>query len=160
MQSRYNTILLYSLQNCNNYKFGVMSIKAHKYLVEKGVKPSLQRLAVMGYLMTHHTHPTVDEIFSALVGQMPTLSRTTVYNTLNALVGCGAVLQLDIDARTKRYDGDTSLHAHFMCDGCGAIEDIRILQHDFVSQNAPQGAQIRDVQLLYKGKCKKCNIKN
>ena len=35
-------------------------------LLGHGIKPSVQRLAVMEYLKTHCTHPTADEIFSAL----------------------------------------------------------------------------------------------
>lgn len=133
-----------------------MSIEVQQYLIKHGVKPSLQRLAVMEYLMEHHTHPTVDEIFASLQPEIPTLSRTTVYNTLSVLVGCGAVLALDIDPKTKRYDGDTSLHAHFMCDVCGGIEDIVVSDRAFVEANKPCGAVVRDIQLLYKGICKKC----
>ena len=47
-------------------------------LTEHGIKPSMQRMAVMEYLMTHRTHPTVDEIYTALHPSMPTLSKTTV----------------------------------------------------------------------------------
>lgn len=43
-----------------------MDKKLHQYLSGFGVKPSLQRLAIMEYLMTHRTHPTADEIFNAL----------------------------------------------------------------------------------------------
>lgn len=68
-------------------------------LLGHGIKPSVQRLAVMEYLKTHCTHPTADEIFSALSPKMPTLSRTTVYNTLRLLASRGAVLSLDIDGK-------------------------------------------------------------
>ena len=29
------------------------------------IKPSVQRIAIMKYLMEHRTHPTVDEIYTA-----------------------------------------------------------------------------------------------
>ena len=48
-----------------------MDKKLHQYLSGFGVKPSLQRLAIMEYLMTHRTHPTADEIFNALSPSMP-----------------------------------------------------------------------------------------
>ena len=44
------------------------------------IKPSVQRIAIMKYLMEHRTHPTVDEIYTALSPTIPTLSKTTVYN--------------------------------------------------------------------------------
>lgn len=71
-------------------------------LTNHGVKPSVQRLAVMDYLVENHTHPTADEIYSALHKQMPTLSKTTVYNTLKLLTEQGAAIQLTIDER-KMY---------------------------------------------------------
>ena len=36
------------------------------YLQAHGIKPSLQRMAVMTYLIEHRTHPTADEIYTAL----------------------------------------------------------------------------------------------
>ena len=57
-----------------------------QYLIEKDIKPSVQRLAVMTYLLEHRTHPTVDEIYSELQDKIPTLSKTTIYNTLKLFV--------------------------------------------------------------------------
>ena len=56
--------------------------ETYDYLLKHGIKPSIQRLAVMGYLLEHRTHPAVDEIYNALKAEVPTLSKTTVYNTL------------------------------------------------------------------------------
>ena len=47
-------------------------------LVKYGIKPSVQRIAIMDYLMTHRTHPTADEVYMALCDSIPTLSKTTV----------------------------------------------------------------------------------
>ena len=125
-------------------------------LMTIGIKPSLQRVAIMQYLLDNRTHPTVDEIYSGLQPNMPTLSRTTVYNTLKLLSDKGAVLTLDIDKNQSRYDGNISLHGHFLCTKCGHIEDLFIEQLDILKQFHPDGAEIRDVQLLYKGVCKNC----
>ena len=38
---------------------------AKQYLIENGIKPSVQRLAIMMYLLEHRTHPTVDEILTS-----------------------------------------------------------------------------------------------
>lgn len=133
-----------------------MMEQALQYLVEKGIKPSMQRVAVMEYLMTHKTHPTADEIFSALYPRIPTLSRTTVYNTLNRLAEQGAILSLDIDQKKTRYDGDTFFHGHFLCRQCGKIEDIPVGDPQCVMSTVPRGVQVSDVQLLYKGLCSEC----
>lgn len=47
-------------------------------LIFHNIRPSVQRMAIMGYLMSHSTHPTVDMIYNDLYPDMPTLSKTTV----------------------------------------------------------------------------------
>ena len=53
---------------------------AYKKLLDCGIRPSLQRIEIMRYLMEHHTHPTIDDIFVELKKRIPTVSRTTIYN--------------------------------------------------------------------------------
>jgi Fe2+ or Zn2+ uptake regulation protein len=135
--------------------------KAREHLIQYGIRPSVQRMAVMEYLMTHKTHPTVDEIYLALCPHIPTLSRTTVYNTLSVLSGCGAILALDLDAGQMHYDGDVTPHAHFLCTGCGRIFDIRLDDRGWRTMVAavlmPPGVRVDFAQLSYKGLCAGCN---
>ena len=70
-----------------------------KRLQNHNIKPSVQRIAIMNYLIEHRTHPTVDEIYTALSPSIPTLSKTTVYNTLKLLSEQGAAQTLTIDER-------------------------------------------------------------
>ncbi len=117
----------------------------------------------MEYLIAHKTHPSADEIFSALYPSIPTLSRTTIYNTLNTLAEQGAIRALDIDPRQLHYDGDTVPHGHFLCMSCGMIEDIAfdVPKFEELTRNrAPKGAAVRSVQVTYKGICSRCNIEN
>lgn len=37
-----------------------------KRLQNHNIKPSVQRIAIMNYLIEHRTHPTVDEIYTSL----------------------------------------------------------------------------------------------
>lgn len=97
-----------------------------RYLQRYGIRPSFQRISIMKYLMEHTTHPTVDTIFRDLHPSMPTLSRTTVYNTLELFRSRGAVNELTIDGKNARYDAITGRHAHFMCSRCGKIEDVPV----------------------------------
>lgn len=128
-----------------------------EYLQGFGVKPSMQRLAIMEYLMTHKTHPTVDEIFTALYPRIPTLSKTTVYNTLKLLEEQGAVLALDIDPRNTHYDGDISAHSHFMCRCCGMIYDLTMPEQERLLRLPPTYFRVDSVQVYYKGICERCD---
>ena len=129
-------------------------------LLGHGIKPSVQRLAVMEYLKTHCTHPTADEIFSALSPTMPTLSRTTVYNTLRLLASRGAVLSLDIDGKNARFDGDIRPHAHWLCRGCGAVRDLPLpVDSRSLTVRFEEGT-VDEVQPYYKGYCENCRMQS
>ncbi len=130
---------------------------ATQRLIKNGIRPSVQRVAIMDYLLKHRTHPTVDIIYNALVESIPTLSRTTVYNTLELLKEHKAVLALTIDNRTVHYDGDTSAHAHFQCSRCGRIVDIPLDEAINRPAQLSRKFKIEDVQLNYIGICDKCS---
>ena len=81
-------------------------MKSYDYLISYNIKPSVQRIAIMDYLLAHKTHPSIDEIYLALCKDIPTLSKTTVYNTLKLFVEHGAALMLTIDpliALSRRF---------------------------------------------------------
>ena len=126
-------------------------------LTDHGVKPSAQRLAVMEYLMEHLTHPSADEIYCALHPSMPTLSKTTVYNTLRLLTEKGAAIQLTIDERNVCFDADTTPHAHFLCTRCGKVFDVPLRETDLERQAyIPQGFQTEQTAVYYRGCCARC----
>ena len=54
-----------------------------KSLTEHNIKPTFPRMKIYEYLMEHKNHPSVDSVYQELVEEIPTLSRTTVYNTLH-----------------------------------------------------------------------------
>ena len=66
-------------------------------LLEHEVKPSLHRINVLKYIIENKNHPSVDVIYRALVNTIPTLSKTTVYNTLKLLTEKRIISVLHID---------------------------------------------------------------
>ncbi len=111
----------------------------------------------MSYLMEYCTHPTVDVIYRDLHSKMPTLSRTTVYNTLSLLEEKDALSVLTIDSRNIHYDGDTSPHAHFMCRSCRRIFDVPLPSDNIDGSVAmPAGFKVEHTHLYYDGLCDKC----
>lgn len=126
-------------------------------LQEHHIKLSVQRIAIMSYLMEHATHPTVDEIYMALSPDIPTLSKTTVYNTLKLLSEEGAIRILTIDEKNTCYDADERPHAHFLCKTCGRIYDV---EYDsavpVAASQTLDGHQVQEVHRYYKGVCQDC----
>jgi Fur family peroxide stress response transcriptional regulator len=130
--------------------------EAYERLIANGVRPSAQRLAIMEYLLTHHTHPTVEEVYRGLNTKIPTLSRTTVYNTLRILSEHHAAQMLTIDDHHICYDGDTEPHVHFFCKHCGKVLDLMEAEAPAVDVKNIGSNIVDEVHLYYKGTCAEC----
>lgn len=128
------------------------------YLSGYGIRPSVQRIAIMRYLLKNRTHPTADEVYEALRKQIPTLSKTTVYNTLKLFVDNGAALYIGIDEKNARFDGCTDPHAHFRCKKCGKIIDLELSTNNLMP-NDFKGI-VDETHFYLKGTCYDCNKKN
>ncbi len=76
-----------------------------KEINQKGINLSHQRLKVLESLCQNQCHPTVDQIFTDLHQEMPTLSKTTVYNTLRILAEAGLVRVITIDDKNVYFKG-------------------------------------------------------
>jgi len=133
-----------------------MDFAAH--LTENNIKPSIQRMKIYEYLYNNKMHPTVDKIYNSLSNEMPTLSKTTVYNTLNLFVDNGVASTVTIEDNEVRYDVTIEEHAHFKCNDCGNIYDIQmdLSQAKFMKLN---GFEIDKTDVYLNGKCKKCLTK-
>jgi Fur family transcriptional regulator, peroxide stress response regulator len=88
------------------------------------LKRTPQRRAIMECLEGDTSHPSAEELFRRVSKRRRPMSFATVYNTLHALTRAGALRELTIDPRRKRYDPDTSRHNHYICDSCGKIGDV------------------------------------
>lgn len=136
-------------------------MEAYNRLLEHSIKPSMQRIAIMKYLMEHRTHPSAEEIYTALSPSMPTLSKTTVYNTLRLFSEQGAAQMLTIDERNANFDADTSLHAHFLCKKCGKIYDLQTpIAVKQVMGLQMDGHEVNEMHYYYRGVCNNCLKEN
>jgi Fur family transcriptional regulator, peroxide stress response regulator len=124
-------------------------------LQEKGIKPSLHRIKILDYLLEHKNHPTVDTIYRDIAQEIPTLSKTTIYNTLKIFQKHGVVQALTVEENEVRFDATTTTHAHFKCISCGKIYDIGISENTLPLQTV-EGHRITESHVYYKGVCKFC----
>jgi len=89
-----------------------------------GLKLTPQRIAIFEFLEGNTSHPSAEEIFQHVSEKYPTMSFSTVYNTLEALRKNNQVMELTIDQSRKRYDPNTEHHHHLICTKCKKIRDI------------------------------------
>jgi len=136
------------------------SLKASaKLLKEKDISPSIQRIRVLEYLQNSKNHPTVDNIYIDLVKEIPTLSKTTVYNILKLFTEKNVARTVRIGDNEARYDGDTSIHGHFKCDKCGNIYDFNV-NMDELKLSGLEKYKINGYHIYLNGICEKCNTES
>ncbi|OYT58749.1 hypothetical protein B6U81_07325 [Thermoplasmatales archaeon ex4484_30] len=126
-----------------------------KLLKENEIKATPQRLMVLKYLDDHRNHPSADDIYSALKKKNPSLSKTTVYNSLEVLKRHGIIQSITISGSEMRYDFRSDVHHHFLCRKCGKIIDIDVgcpYMDDFLNG----GHRVEEVHGYFKGICKDC----
>ncbi len=124
-------------------------------LKEKNIRLSHQRLKVLEYLTTNLNHPTADQIYTGLHNDIPTLSKTTVYNTLSTLTEAGLVKVITIEENEARYDINTHNHGHFKCEKCKKIYDFNI-EIKKLETHELDGFQLNDKNVYFKGLCQQC----
>jgi len=109
----------------------------------------------MKYLDEHRTHPTADQIYKKIKEKTPSLSKTTVYNSLIALQEHKIIQIINISSSEQRYDFKKSMHQHFLCKKCKNIIDIDI-ECPNIDKMLKQGHKVLEVQGYFIGICKDC----
>ncbi len=132
--------------------------KLKNELKNKNIRLSHQRLKVLEYMSTHKTHPTVDMIYNDLQKEVPTLSKTTIYNTLDTLKNAGLVKVVTIEDNEVRYDSRTHEHGHFKCVSCEEIFDFDIKFDSFATKGL-DNFKINNKDVYFKGICPDCSTK-
>ena len=119
------------------------------------VRPSVHRLAVLEYVANRRTHPTADEIFASIAADFPSVSKTTVYNSLHTLVKAGIVKELEIYSSATRFDLALQMpHSHFRCNKCGKIFDMGLPKN--LDGIVNPGFKVESTDLYFAGSCPDC----
>ncbi|MBI5189157.1 MAG: transcriptional repressor [Nitrospirae bacterium] len=127
--------------------------------MEKKIKMTPQRAAIMEYLDGNMSHPSADEIYTEVHKMYPMMSFATVYNTLDALKKQNMVWELSVDGDRRRYDPRTEPHDHLVCVDCRSIKDIGHNGHKCPSGDELKGYMILREHVEYFGLCPKCQRK-
>ncbi len=109
-------------------------------LEESGLRITPQRIWVCQELCRREDHPTAQQIHATLHSQYPSLSLTTVYQTLDRLVALGVITSIGrIGDEAEHYDAQNGPHGHIVCRTCQRIRDyfspaIAEVERDLSSQ--------------------------
>jgi Fe2+ or Zn2+ uptake regulation protein len=117
--------------------------------------PTPQRIAVVKSVMDAHKHLSADEVFKRAKRICHSVSRATVYNTLNLLVEKRVLKTQILLEETIVFDANTRPHHHFIDEETGEITDIPWEDLSIQGQENLKSMEIRDFQVVIRGKRKK-----
>jgi Fur family peroxide stress response transcriptional regulator len=130
---------------------------AIRILVDKGLKVTPQRIAVLDIILNLNNHPTAEDIAEYLRLNYPHVPIGTVYKILDVFVKTGIISRVKTDNDTIRYDTVTEKHHHLYFSDSEQIEDFydndlnKILENYFQKKQIPN-FKIEDIKLQIIGK--------
>jgi Fur family peroxide stress response transcriptional regulator len=126
-----------------------------------GFRATPQRIAIAQFVFNSKDHPTAEHVFDFVKRAYPSISLSTVYNTLNAMRDVNMVQELAF-GNSHRYDPNTSIHVNLVCENCGDIIDIesKIIEEEVEKISKRRRVSITGQRLDIYGICQKCEEGN
>jgi Fur family transcriptional regulator, peroxide stress response regulator len=126
-------------------------------LVEKGLKVTPQRMAILEAITILNNHPTAENIIDYIRKNNPNIATATVYKVLDALVENGLIKKVKTEKDIMRYDANLEKHHHLYSTDSDRIEDYsdnelnELLEKYFEKKKIPD-FKIEDIKLQIIGK--------
>jgi Fe2+ or Zn2+ uptake regulation protein len=124
-------------------------------LRKRDLKVTSPRVSILQFLEGRKDHPTADTVHSVVSEKVPSLSKTTVYNTLELFRQEGLVTVLTITPSQLHYEFGQEVHHHLLCDDCGTIYDIEV-GCPYLGSVLDGEHKVKEVHGYFRGTCKHC----
>ena len=108
--------------------------------METKAKHFRKRDAILNCVKETTVHPSADWVYARLKPYISDLSLGTVKGV-------------------ERFDGNTDPHVHFICNGCGCVQDLMQMELPTALTQAAadlSGANVQSCQLTFTGLCSQC----
>jgi len=120
-------------------------------LTQHGIQPTPQRIAVAEFILETDTHPTADEVWASVRQHCPTLSRATVYNTLNLFVEKGLLKLQPLKEGVAVFDPHVKPHHHFIDEESGEVFDVPWEAVSVTGEKSLENFEVREYQVVLRG---------
>lgn len=124
-------------------------------LKRHGIQATPQRIAVARFILKTDRHPTAEEVWAKVRVGCPTLSRATVYNTLNLFAEKGLLKLQPLEGGVVVFDPHVTPHHHFIDEATGKVYDV---PWDAVSVSGARSLrdfEVREYQVVLRGRKRK-----
>lgn len=134
-----------------------MTHHAVRTLQEHGYRLTPQRTMVWDVLRAQESHLSAEQICTTVQTTFPNVNLSTVYRTLELLVGLGLVRETHLASGTRLFEVEEEVpHHHLVCEKCGAV--IHIHDEDLAGLDGAlaqsRGFALREATIF--GTCSAC----
>jgi len=126
-------------------------------LLEKGLKVTPQRIAILEAIINLNNHPTAENIIDNIRKNHPHISVGTVYKVLDALAEKALIKKVKTERDIMRYDAVMENQHHIYCSDSDKIEDyineeLNEMLEVYFKKNGIPGFKIEDIKLQIIGR--------
>lgn len=135
-----------------------MGVGIAEELSRRGLRATRQRVGVLEMLRVSEGHLTVLEIFRRIRRKQPRVSKKTIYEVVNSLVGAGLALCVTDGGEPYRYEASKAHHYHAQCRICGKLVDVAAKADSQIRGRTtlPEGFQVERISVTIRGICLRC----
>jgi len=119
------------------------------------IQPTPQRLEVARCALRATDHPSADRILEAVRKRSPTVSRATVYNTLNLLVEKGLLATKTLREGAVVFDPRVDRHHHLIDADTGEIHDVPWDALEVTGIRTFAGYEVQEYHVVLRGRRKR-----
>lgn len=135
---------------------------------DDGYRLTISRQAILGALSRTSKHLSAEDIYYSVHKRYPSVGLTTVYRTLELLVGMGIVFKFDFGDGRARYElaegPNARRHHHLVCTNCGRVinyehfveKETSLLTEMEKTLSKEYNFNITTHYLRFSGLCDKC----
>jgi Fur family peroxide stress response transcriptional regulator len=133
-------------------------------LIEKGLKVTPQRIAILEAILKLNNHPTAENVIEYIRKSHPNVATATVYKVLDTLVEKQLLNRVKTDKDVMKYDAVMESHHHLYSSDSDRIEDYHdnelneLLEKYFEKKGIPD-FKIEDIKLQIIGQFTKSKNK-
>lgn len=106
-------------------------------------------------------HLTMNDVFAQTSARRPGIGYSTVYRGLVRLRELGMISEIVVPgAVSATYEPAAERHAHFLCTGCSAIEDVDYALPTRVLRRVADksGFEVAAGTVTFEGLCRRCRV--
>lgn len=130
---------------------------SYEKIIEAGLKTTVQRIAILEFLEKSNGHPSAEMVFNHITKKYPTITLSTVYNTLEKFVEKKIINKVFTMQGKARYDAKKQKHHHLFDKDTGEFidffdEGLSNLVANYLKKNKYPDFKIEDFQINFTGK--------